>query len=115
VIANTTLDALLWMLIAHALCDYPLQGDWLSKAKNPSLTLVSGEEIWSLALMSHAAIHAGAVKLITGSWVLASFEFFAHVWTDYAKCRGYIKYNADQCIHLGCKACWAAFMFMGVI
>ena len=38
------MEALVWMLIGHAVADYPLQGDWLSKAKNPTLALVPGEE-----------------------------------------------------------------------
>lgn len=105
------MEALLWMLIAHAVADYPLQGDWLSKAKNPTLDLVPGQTIWPLALLSHAAIHAGAVKLATGSWVLAGCEFAAHTAIDYWKCRGGLSYNGDQVLHIVCKVFW----FFGMV
>ncbi len=96
----------LWLVIGHAIADYPLQGDWLSKAKNQTLTPVPGEEIWQGALLSHAAIHAGAVQLATGSWSLAGFEFGAHVLIDHTKCAGRLSYNADQALHIGCKLVW---------
>lgn len=108
------IDALLWMLIGHAVADYPLQGDWLSKAKNHRLDLVPGQAIWPLALVSHAAIHAGAVKLATGSWLIAGLEFACHTAIDRAKCSGRLSYNVDQALHLGCKVAWAALLWLGV-
>lgn len=108
------MEALIWMLIGHAVADYPLQGDWLSKAKNPTLQLVPGEVIWPMALLSHSAIHAGAVKLATGSWVLAGAEFIAHTAIDYSKCRGVITYNQDQIAHVACKLCWASALMVGL-
>ncbi len=99
--------ALLALLIAaHFLCDYPLQGDWLSQAKNHNIALVSGETIWPLALFGHAAIHAGAVLLITNSLMLAAFEIILHSLIDYAKCDGRLTYNGDQIMHLLCKVVW---------
>ncbi|GJD59295.1 DUF3307 domain-containing protein [Methylobacterium dankookense] len=100
------MDSLLWMLVGHALADYPLQGDWLSKAKNHTLSLIPGEAIWPGALASHAAIHAGAVKLSTGSWVLAGCEFIAHAIIDRTKCSGRLSYNVDQGLHVICKLAW---------
>lgn len=104
------IDPLLWMLIGHAVADYPLQGDWLSKAKNRKLELVPGQTIYPLALLSHAAIHAGAVKLATGSWLLAGAELLAHTEIDDAKCKGLLSYNADQLLHLACKVVWFAVL-----
>jgi hypothetical protein len=100
-------EAMAWMVIGHAVADYPLQGDWLSKAKNPTLDLVPGQIIWPGALLSHAAIHAGAVKLATGSWALAACEFLAHTLIDYAKCKGRLTYNSDQAAHIACKYLWS--------
>jgi hypothetical protein len=102
------LDPLLWMLIGHAVADYPLQGDWLSKAKNHRLLEIQGPlgPIWPGALASHAAIHAGAVKLATGSWLLAGCEFIAHAAIDRTKCSGRLSYNGDQALHLACKLFW---------
>lgn len=99
----SAIEMLVYMLAAHALFDYPLQGDWLSKAKNPKLDLVLGETIWPMALASHAIIHAVAVHAITGSWVLASIEFAAHFLIDWSKCSGRFGYNVDQYLHVGCK------------
>lgn len=104
------MDPFLWMLIGHALADYPLQGDWLSKAKNHTLPLVPGEAIWPSALICHAAIHAGAVKLATGSWALAGCEFVAHAVIDHAKCAGKLTYNQDQTLHAACKVAWAVLL-----
>lgn len=100
------IEMLVYMLAAHALCDYALQGDWLSKAKNPSLDLVPGETIWPLALGSHALIQATAVQLITGSWLLFAAELAAHFAIDWSKCSGRFGYNADQYLHIACKVVW---------
>ena len=104
------LQLLAYMLAAHALCDYPLQGDWLSKAKNPSLDLVPSETIWPLALTSHALIHAAAVQIVTGSWTLGLIEFLAHWAIDYSKCRKVFGYNTDQWLHIGCKVLYAGLL-----
>lgn len=108
------MNALLLMLIAHAIADYPLQGDWLSKAKNHTLVLVPGETIWPGALASHCLIQAGGVWLVTQSWTLAALEFFAHVVIDYAKCSGKITYNQDQALHVACKFAWAGLLLAGL-
>jgi len=106
--------ALAWMLIGHAVADYPLQGDWIAKAKNHTLSLVPGEVIWPGVLACHAAIHAGAVMLATGSWLLASFEFVAHAVIDYTKCAGRLTYNQDQALHVLCKLAWFGLLLVGV-
>jgi hypothetical protein len=107
-------EVLAWLFIGHALADYPLQGAWLAKAKNPSMTLPGGERIWVMAMLSHTAIHAGAVRLVTGSWLLAGLEFVAHTWIDYLKCRVWISYNQDQLAHVFCKIVWACLFAWGV-
>lgn len=94
------------MVVAHALADYPLQGDFLSKAKNHTAP-IAGVPFYQ-ALAAHSAIHAGFVGIITGSIWLGLAEFIIHTATDYAKCDGRISYNTDQAIHIGCKIVWAA-------
>ena len=47
------------LVVAHFLCDFPLQGDFLAKAKNPEAPLPGVP--WQWAMLAHAAIHAGAV------------------------------------------------------
>ena len=53
------------LLAAHALCDYPLQGDYLAKGKDPWGPFPRG--VWIHCLTAHAMIHAGSVLLVTGS------------------------------------------------
>lgn len=103
------------MLVVHAVADYPLQGDWLSRAKNHTLSLVPGEVICLGALASHAAIHAGGGWLVTGSAVLAFAEVVAHAAIVFAKCDGRISYNLDQGLHVACKFAGAALQASGVL
>jgi hypothetical protein len=92
------------LIVAHALCDYPLQGDFLAKAKNRGAI---ADVPWYQALGAHCVIHAGAVAFLTGSIGLGLAEFAVHWITDDLKCRQRISFNADQAIHLGCKLAWA--------
>jgi hypothetical protein len=95
---------LIALLAGHALADYPLQGDFLAKAKN-RLAPIPGIPWWQ-ALSAHALIHAGFVALLTGIWWLGVAEFVIHWLTDDAKCRGRISFNVDQAIHFECKLLW---------
>lgn len=90
----------------HFLADYPLQGDFLSKAKN-RIAPIPGVSWWQ-ALGAHAAIHGAIVALLTGIWWLFIAEATIHWLTDDAKCRGRISFNTDQAIHLVCKGLWLA-------
>lgn len=92
------------LISAHALCDYPLQGDFLAKAKN-RLMPIPGVPWWQ-AMGAHSIIHGGAVWLITGHLSLGLAEVAAHFLIDDAKCRGKLTYNADQAAHLVCKVAW---------
>lgn len=97
------------LIAAHAVCDYPLQGDFLAKAKN-RLMPIPGVPWWQ-ALGAHAAIHGGAVALVTGIWWIGLLEFAAHFVIDDLKCSGQIgtgakAFNLDQLGHLLCKMLW---------
>lgn len=96
------------LAFAHFLADYPLQGDFLSKAKNHTAPIAGVP--WYQAMAAHCGIHAGLVGLITGSIWLAWFEFVVHFITDYCKCRGLISYDIDQLIHL-----WTKMLITGVV
>ncbi len=100
------LPMLAGLIAAHALCDYPLQGDFLAKAKNRTAP-IPGVPWWQ-ALGAHAAIHGGAVGLITGVWWLGLLEAAAHCLIDDAKCRGRLTFNQDQTLHIVCKVVWVA-------
>lgn len=99
------IETLIFLIGWHALADYPLQGDFLAKAKNPAAPLPNVP--WWQALAAHSAIHAFGVMWITGMPALAVTEFFGHALTDYAKCKGEIGFNTDQAIHVAMKIGYA--------
>ena len=95
---------LIALIAGHALADYPLQGDFLSKAKNRSAP-IPGVPYWQ-AMGAHVIIHGAIVAFVTGIWWLFFAEAAIHWLTDDAKCTGKISYNQDQAIHLACKVLW---------
>lgn len=97
---------LIALLGAHFFFDYAGQGDFMAKAKNRSAPIPGVP--WVQVLFAHAFIHGAAVALLTGIWWLLLLETAIHFFTDDAKCRGWIGYNADQAIHIGCKVLWWA-------
>ncbi len=107
----TAIEMLGLMIGAHALADYPLQGDFLARAKNRK-SPIDGVP-WYQALAAHAAIHALFVGVITGSIYLAAAEFVAHCVIDDFKCQGRISFNSDQALHIICKVVWVLIFFVG--
>lgn len=99
------LKTLLALCAGHALCDYPLQGDFLAKGKNHKQPIPGVP--FGHCLSAHALIQAGMVLAITDSVPLAVAELAIHAATDYAKCDGKLTFNQDQAIHYGCKVLWA--------
>jgi hypothetical protein len=93
------------MLFWHALADFPLQGDFLSKAKNPVKPLPGIDN--TLAMQYHCFIQAFGVWLITGNWFLASSEYVMHGIIDHLKCNDVISFRNDQYLHIACKVLWA--------
>lgn len=98
------MNKLFTMIAAHAVADYPLQGDFLSKAKNRANPIPGVP--WYHGLGAHALIHGLAVGLVTGSTKLAIAETVIHAITDDAKCNGKLTFDQDQAIHVGCKVLW---------
>ena len=102
------------LVVAHALADYPLQGEFLSKAKNRKSPIPGVP--WYQALGAHSVIHGGFVGGIIGAvnpsagLVLGTVEAVAHSVIDDAKCQGRISYNLDQALHIGCKIAWVAIL-----
>lgn len=94
-----------WLMVAHALCDFPLQGDYLASAKRRHHQN-GANGFWVFALSAHALIHAGAVALVTGSVTLGALEFIAHWLIDCGKCEGRIDMSQDQMLHVVCKIVW---------
>jgi hypothetical protein len=92
------------LLGAHALADYPLQGPYLSEAKNPNTAI--GKQVWKWALPSHGLIHGLFVTLITSYLWLGILEVICHCAIDFAKSNNKISFNADQLLHVTCKVLW---------
>ena len=105
------MNRFLTMVAAHTLADYPLQGDFLSKAKNRAAPIPGVP--WYQALGAHAIIHGAAVGCITKSPALGIAETIVHAITDDLKCNGKLSFNQDQAIHLACKALWSALAALG--
>lgn len=81
------LALILALFCAHALCDYPLQGDFLARGKNHKSPLPGVP--WYQCLLAHCLIHAGAVALLTWNPWFGIAEFVVHWFTDYSKCDGW--------------------------
>ena len=96
---------LLYLLAGHALCDYPLQGDFLARGKNHKSPFPGMHP--SQLLLAHCLIHMGMVLLITHSIWLAIAELVIHFATDWAKCEELISFDTDQAIHYSCKIAWS--------
>ena len=110
---------LFWLLVGHAVADYPLQSDFIAKAKNrhnPMGFIPAGQTPqvhWPFVLCAHAATHAGAVALVTGSVFLGVLEFVAHTIIDFAKCENWTSIYSDQALHVGCKLLWIWLIWWG--
>jgi len=101
------------LAVAHALADFPLQGDYLARQKTRA-TAGSIEE-WIVALTAHSLIHAGAVWLVTGSMILGAAELVLHALIDLGKGERKFGLVTDQILHLSCKAGYAAMLASGMM
>lgn len=99
--------------IAHALADFPLQGDYLAREKQRSTAGSSLE--WFIALTAHALIHAGGVWLVSGRVGFGVAEFILHWLIDFGKGEGKYGYATDQALHLICKLTYVVFMVKGIV
>jgi hypothetical protein len=59
-------------------------------------------------LAAHAIIQGGVVAVVTGLPVLGLAEAVLHWLIDFGKCEGWFGFNADQTLHVACKALWVA-------
>lgn len=104
-ITHSFFGLLFLLLVGHALADYPLQGDFLARAKNHTAPIPGVP--WYQALAAHSLIHGGFVYVITGSLWLGLFEVGLHACFDYGKCDGALSFNQDQALHALFKVYWA--------
>lgn len=95
-------------LIAHALADFPLQGEYLAneKIRKTATDLQS----WMVALTAHALIHGGGVWIVSGSASLGAVEVVAHWLIDWRKGEGKFGHLVDQGLHVACKLGYVVFL-----
>ena len=99
------------LMFAHALCDYPLQGDFLAQTKNRNHEINQAiPYLWAQSLTAHSIIHGGAVALITGVWWLGALEAISHWVIDFLKCEKKISHHFDQLLHATCKFMWVLIL-----
>lgn len=102
--------------IFHALGDFPLQGEFLSRAKNRGADLSEffgsnqPQGIWFHALTAHSLIHAGGVWLVSGSVILAGIELILHWVIDFVKSCDKTSFTVDQILHYACKMVYAILL-----
>lgn len=101
---------LFWLLVGHALCDYPLQGDFLARGKNHRAPLPGVP--WYQCLAAHALIQAGMVALVLKSEKFGLVEFVLHAGIDWLKSEGWLTYNQDQALHVFCKVVYVLIIIV---
>lgn len=103
---------LFWLVVAHAVCDYPLQGDFLAKSKSDGCAGAP----WWLFLWTHATIQAGgtaAAMLLShqassAAVAFGAAEFVLHGIIDTVKVRARNSLISDQAAHVACKVAYVA-------
>ena len=116
------LELFFLLVIGHALADFPLQGDFLSRGKNRHLAppkLADGNEtpsrLWIYLMSAHSLVHAFFVWLFTGSVLLGFIEFVIHWIIDALKCEGRTSFETDQWLHIITKAVYVVVICAGLL
>lgn len=107
-------------LIGHAMADFPLQGDFVSRFKNrhwpkpedPKLDIP--DSVWLYCLTSHSLIHGGFVWAITANPALGAIEVVTHWLIDFMKGEGVTNFHSDQILHILCKLAYVGLIWSGV-
>jgi hypothetical protein len=103
---NIIIFTILTLVLVHYLCDYPLQGDFIARAKNRFQPVQHVP--WYHPMIAHTFMHGFGVYLVLGVWWIGVLEMISHFAIDYQKCRGELTFSQDQALHIGCKVLWVA-------
>lgn len=102
------------LFIGHAICDHPLQGEFLALHKSRHhRSEGQTATIWPWCLASHSLIHAGAVWIVTGCPTLAAIELVAHAVIDFLKAENLTNIHIDQLLHGLCKVAYVMAIALG--
>lgn len=105
---------LFYLVAAHFILDYPLQGDTTAMQKSPLVkNALSVAVPWYYWLTAHALAQSLGVMVITGSLVLSLVELVAHWVIDLFKCYRKFNIHVDQGLHLFCKVLYALVLWKG--
>lgn len=99
--------------IAHALADFPLQGDYLARMKRRDQAGNLSE--WIISLTAHSLVQAGGVWIVSGSAILGATELCLHWLIDLGKGEGKFGYLTDQLLHLACKLVYVIVLVIGLL
>ncbi len=104
------------LMIGHALCDHPLQGNFLALHKSRHTPPTNGDDtvIWPYCLTVHSLIHAGGVWVVTGRPLFGLIEFLLHWFIDYLKAERITGLYMDQFLHTLCKVGYVVALAYGV-
>ncbi|MCB1665401.1 MAG: DUF3307 domain-containing protein [Pseudomonadales bacterium] len=95
------------LLAGHALADFVLQSEAMSRGKNRHSTIHQAGDAnfpaWYYWLSAHSLVHGGTVFVISGSLILALVETASHWCIDFAKCERKIDVHMDQWLHITVK------------
>ncbi len=104
-----------YLVVGHALMDFALQGDAMSREKNRHSTTPLQKEVpWFYWLSAHSLIHGGAVAYILHSPLYGMLETGIHWFIDFAKCEKWTNIHQDQFLHVLCKLIWVILYFQGI-
>lgn len=110
---ETIFTILFFLLAAHALLDFPLQGEVVAINKSPlAKTELQKHVPWYYWLTAHALVHGGAVALVTGTVWLGLAETVCHFAIDYGKCLHKYSIHGDQFLHVVCKVLWVVILLL---
>ena len=102
-----------YLLVVHALFDFPLQGDSVAVNKNPNAKTALQQHVpWYYWMGAHALTHGGGVAFVTGSVWLGLAETICHFLIDYGKCNHKYSIHGDQILHVVCKVIWVIIWFI---
>lgn len=101
---------LIYLVGGHFLCDFPLQGEFMSQAKNPFKRMEGVPA--KMILFGHSSIHCAMVTYLTGLWYLGIIELISHCIIDYTKCKGLISFQTDQFLHLEFKVVYVGIVMV---
>ncbi len=101
-------EKLIFLIFWHFLADFPFQGDYIAKGKNPLKK--KDDAPWWWLMVAHCIIHATGVFFITKSFFLAWLEYSSHYVYDTLKCHGKLTFMQDQVCHLIMKFIYVAWL-----